>query len=138
MKTATAVFDEIVQHAGKHSDGTTKHVPVLKLGEWVAQGDVNFVALSKVPDRARPTAPVSQLAPGNTRGSRHCIKREDLGKVEFFALPYPNPLQGVILKINAPIIVEHPEHGDHVWYKGAIVLVTFQRKYAEELRRIED
>jgi hypothetical protein len=61
-----------------------------------------------------------------------------MAKVEFWKLRYPNELQGLILKFTGDVRIEHPEHGDQLWHEGAIVLVSFQRKHAEELQRIAD
>lgn len=136
--SAVQVFEQLQQHAIAHSDDSAIAIPHLNPGQWVAQGDVNFIALESVPKSAIAAQPISQLAPGNTRGSRHCIAIADMAKVEFWKLPYPNELQGLILKFNGDVRIEHPEHGDQIWYKGAIVLVSFQRKYDEELRRVAD
>lgn len=107
-------------------------------GAWFAQGDVNFTPLPAIPKNAIAVAPVSQLAPGTSRGSRHCIRLSDMAHVDFFALPNPGPLEGLILRFNAPTTIEHPEHKHHVYPAGSIVAVTFQRAYAEELRRSQD
>lgn len=107
-------------------------------GAWFAQGDVNFTPLPAIPKNAIVATPVSQLASGTSRGSRHCIRVADMANVEFFAKPHPNELEGLILRFNAPTTIEHPEHKHHVYPAGAIVAVTFQRAYAEELRRSQD
>jgi hypothetical protein len=144
MSTATATLKEI--HA--HGIETAKSMPdaivitaemIATPGAWFAQGDVNFTPIPEIPRRAIPATPVSQLAPGTSRGSRHCVKESDMAYVEFFKLPNPNPLQGLILKFSAPTTIEHPEHKNHVYPAGSIVAVTFQRSYAaEELRRSQD
>jgi hypothetical protein len=136
--SAVQVFEQLQQHAIAHSNDEAIVIPPLVPGQWVAQGDVNFIALPQVPEDAVKAEPVSQLAPGNSRGSRHCIAIADMPKVKFWKLPYPNEIQGLILEFVGDVRVEHPEHGDQCWSAGAIVLVSFQRKHAEELRRVED
>lgn len=134
---AVEVLKEIHAHGQEIADDSTKRINPI-VGVPIAQGDVNFWLLPKVPDAAIAAKPISQLAPGNTRGSRHCIRQKDMAHVRFFRLPNPNPLQGLILCFDEETTIEHPEHGDHIYPKGAIVAVTFQRRYADELRRIED
>lgn len=107
-------------------------------GGWAAQGDVNFIFLKEIPKGAIAATPVGQLAPGTSRGSRHCVRLADRPHVDFFQLPNSNPLEGLILRFNAPTTIEHPEHKHHLYPEGAIVAVAFQRKYAEELKRIQD
>jgi hypothetical protein len=106
-------------------------------GTPVAQGDINLWLLPKLPESAIQAFSGRQLAPGTTRGSRHCIKAEDMNAVEFYRLPDPNPLQGPILVFTRSITIEHPEHGDQIWPAG-IVAVTYQRRHAIELKRSQD
>lgn len=134
---AVATLEKIHAHGLEVADDSTQRITP-EIGKYAAQGDVNFVFLHCVPKNAIAANPVSQLAPGNTRGSRHCIRQSDMKHVRFFRLPNPNPLQGLILVFDEETTVEHPEHGDHVYPAGTIVAVTFQRRYADELKRIED
>lgn len=136
MQTATQIFEEIQIHASNRK--TCQWViENPEIGRPYPQGDLNFWFLLEIPADAIEVEPVQQLAPGNTRGSRHCIADEDMANVQFFRLRNPNPLQGLILKISAPTRIEHPEHGHHV-YPPSIVAVTFQRRYNDEIRRIQD
>lgn len=137
MKSAIATLNQIHAYGKQSADDSTKYITP-EIGKYAAQGDVNFIFLPKVPKGAVKAEPISQLAPGNTRGSRHCIRLTDMKHVQFFKLRHPNPLQGLILVFNKETTIEHPEHGDHVYPAGTIVAVTYQRRYADELRRIED
>lgn len=132
------VFNRIQEHAQSVKSDRTWVIENPEFGRPFPQGDLNFWFLRKLPEDAIETSPVSQLAPGNTRGSRHCIADSDMGNVRFFKLPNPNPLQGMLLKFSAPTRIEHPEHGDHIYPAGSIVAVTYQRRYADEIKRIED
>jgi hypothetical protein len=107
-------------------------------GAWFAQGDVNFTPIPAIPKGAKPAKGGSQLAPGTSRGSRHCVRSADMPHVDFFAFPNSGPLEGPILRFNRPTTIEHPEHKDHIYPAGSIVAVTFQRAYAEDLRRSID
>lgn len=137
-ETAIDVFAQIQQHAEKTKDARTWIIEAPEFDRPFPQGDLNFWFLKELPKNAIEAPAIAQLAPGNSRGSRHCIADEDLQNVQFFCLPNPNPLQGPILKIVAPVRITHPEHGDHVYPAGAIVAVTYQRRYADEIKRIQD
>ena len=137
-QTAVQAFEAITAHASKNSDDSTREILKPKPGDLYAQGDVNFLVLAEIPPQAKPTAPVRQLAPGTTRGSRHCIAEADVGGVEFFAFADPQPLEGPVLKFNRQTRIEHPEHGDHLYAAGTIVAIGYQRRHADEVRRIQD
>ncbi|ELS01135.1 hypothetical protein Xen7305DRAFT_00008370 [Xenococcus sp. PCC 7305] len=111
-------------------------VPELVLGDSIPQGDLNFTLLPGVPTCAIAVEnPELQLAPGTTKGSRHRL--DSLENVNVYRLPKPNPLQGVILEFTGETIVTHPEHGDQLWSKG-VVIVSYQRQLADEIRAIAD
>lgn len=135
---AIEVFGQIQEHAARSKCDHTWMIEHPEFGRPYPQGDLNFWFLEKLPEDAIETTPVSQLAPGNSRGSRHCIALTDMKNVQFFKLPNPNPLQGLILKLCAPTRIEHPEHKHHIYPAGAIIAVTYQRSYAEEIKRIAD
>lgn len=108
------------------------------VGQVVAQGDLNFLVLAKLPKGVVSAPSVAQLVTGTTKGSRHCIASHCLKEVEFFAYPDPNPLEGGILKFNGEVEIEHPEHGNQIWPNGTIVAIGYQRKHADEIRRVQD
>ena len=104
--------------------------------DFTRQGDVYFWKLDGVPKVAMLVkSPSAQLAPGNTQGSRHCIA--DLASVKVYRLANPNALQGVVIDAPNGVEITHPEHGHHQLGAGTYA-VTFQRAYAEELRRVQD
>lgn len=133
-----ATISQLLAHGQENADDSLKKIPAnLKPGTFASQGDVNFIILEKLPLGCVQVPVVAQLAPGTTRGSRHCIKQSDLHKVKAYRLPNPNPIQGPILEFLEEVTIEHPEHGDQLW-PPCIVAVTYQRKHAEELRRVQD
>lgn len=137
MKAET-VMQEIRAQGKSQADPSVRQIGALAVGDYVAQGDVNFWPLADMPCGAKLIAkPDRQLAPGATKGSRHMIASADMEHCEFFSLPDPNPLQGPVIKMDRPTTVEHPEHGD-LRFPPGLVFVTYQRAFAEELRRIED
>jgi len=103
--------------------------------DYARQGDVYIWLRSKIPHGAQPIKAVAQLAPGTTKGSRHCL--DSLDGVTMFAMPDANELQGPLLKLECERVVTHPEHGD--WRLPAgLYEITYQRAFAEELRRVRD
>ena len=139
MQTATQTFEAIQSHGAENSNDSTLVVTAELLGQadYIPQGDINIWPLEKMPPRVKATHPDCQLAPGTTRGSRHCIAAANMGKVEFFKLSDPNPLQGPILRFSDAVRIEHPEHGDIVFPPG-IYFVSYQRRHADEIKRIQD
>ena len=138
METAVQVMQKIRSHGKKVADDSPRVVGELCQGDHTAQGDVMFWKLDELPEGCTRIAnPDRQLAPGTTQGSRHCIRAEDMQKIEFYSLKDSNALQGPVMKCNSPVTVEHPEHGDQTLNKG-ISIVTYQRAYADELRRVQD
>lgn len=105
-------------------------------GDTFRQGDLYLTLLEKVPEGAVPVRlPAGQLAPGTTQGSRHCL--DSLRGVRVYELASPTPLDGPILDLAEERTVEHPEHG-HVQLPPGVYGVTYQRQFAEELRRVQD
>lgn len=137
MKTATQIITEVHAHGKENADDRLRVIPELRIGQYIPQGDINIIRLGAIPVDAVPMPPKAQLAEGITRGSRHCIKADDMAHCEFYGFINPNPLEGPIIKFNAPTTITHPEHGDQLWPAG-IVAITYQRRYAAELRRIQD
>lgn len=136
--SAIAIFQQLSDHAQSNQLSDELYAPVLKKeGDYSYQGDIVIWYLPKLPEGVIQVFTVAQLAPGTTRGSRHCIRQSDLPKVEQFQLKNPNPLQGPILKLSAPIVIEHPEH-KHQQISAQFVAITYQRKHSDELRRVAD
>ena len=136
MLSVQEAIEQIHSHGAKIANDSLRIIEPI-VGIPVAQGDINLWMLLDLPEGCVETIADPQLAPGSTRGSRHCIKKEDLQHVKFFKLKNPNPLQGPILVFEKPTIIEHPEHGDHQW-PVCIVAVTYQRRHSEEIRRVQD
>jgi hypothetical protein len=49
----------------------------------------------------------------------------------------PGPLDGPIIDAPDGCAIDHPEHGDAVLPAG-VYAITYQRAYAQELRRVQD
>lgn len=102
---------------------------------FAQQGDIYIGKLSRLPKTAtRDMQATGQLAPGTTQGSRHCV---DITRVRLWVLPTPTALQGPIIEAPEGVEIFHPEHGNIVLPPG-VYQVSFQRAYADELRRVAD
>lgn len=135
---ATSIIETIRETAQTHATDACRQVGSLGKLDYVRQGDVYFWSLDKVPSGCRAMEkPDWQLAPGTTQGSRHIVAPADRANVTVLLLPHPNPLQGPVLDAPHGVTIEHPEHG-HVRLGSGVYLVTYQRAYAEELRRVQD
>ena len=79
--------------------------------------------------------PAAQLAPGTTRGSRHIL--DSLDGVELYIVKDADALTGPLVVTLKERVVTHPEHGDVILPPGCYA-ITYQRAYADELRRVAD
>lgn len=131
-------IETILKVGKKQARADLQVIPFLEIGDSIPQGDLNFTLLPEIPKVAKLVETSDlQLAPGNSKGSRHCLN--SLKNVNVYRLPKPNPIQGkgLILEFTGETIITHPEHGDQLWREG-IVIVTHQRQYANELKAIAD
>lgn len=135
MVTAVSELKAIQKHAENIKNDETHELSVMSAGDAWAQGDVLITCLGCVPAECEPMMAERQLAPGTTQGSRHCIV--DLAGVEMFRLKDATPLDGPVFRSDRKIEIDHPEHGNLIVPPG-VYGVTYQRQYAEELRRVQD
>jgi hypothetical protein len=138
MTSATELIQKIHAHGQQNACDDTFIVPHdFPVGQYLPQGDINIFRLPAVPKGMVQVEKQAQLAPGTSRGSRHCIKAEDLEHCKFFAFLDANPLEGPVIVMDAPTTIEHPEHRDYVWPAG-VVVIGYQRRLADEIRRSQD
>lgn len=135
MVTAISELKAIQKHAESIKNDETHELTVMSVGDAWAQGDVLITCLESVPDGCEPIKSERQLAPGTTQGSRHCIV--DLAGVEMFRMKDATPLDGPVFRSGGKVEIDHPEHGNLIVPPGTYG-VTYQRQYAEELRRVQD
>ena len=103
--------------------------------KFARQGDLYFARMEAYPpDRRLWPFTHGQLAPGTTQGSRHTV---DLTRVTLWLLADPGPLDGPIIEAPSGVEICHPEHAHHIYPPG-LYRVTYQRAYAQELRRVLD
>lgn len=134
---AVATLDAIKASAEKIKCGDLQRFPeAASPGDYFRQGDVYITYLSAVPnDLVAVAKPERQLAPGNTQGSRHIL--DSLDGVKMFVKPNPTELDGPVLELTKERVVTHPEHGD-VSLPCGVYATTYQRTFADELRRVKD
>ena len=136
MKTAQEVITAIESLARAHRSDARK-VMSMAFGEIVRQGDVYLTRVDHLPDGE--VCEERQLAPGNTKGSRHIVSEST--DCVIVTPRRSSPLIGPCIESRSRLIVEHPEHG---WLDlpPGIYQVTYQRDYAkeraEEIRRVMD
>lgn len=123
------------------SDKTQRFPDAASPGDTVRQGDV-FITLMKstpmIPQVCQPVEkPSKQLAPGNTQGSRHCIK--SLRGVKVYQLTNANPYDGPIISSAKTMEITHPEHGNWILPPGCYA-ISYQRTEDSEglIRRVQD
>lgn len=138
-KTMTAVesFNRVKESAEAIKCDQPQRFPeAASVGDCWRQGDVYLTRLGEVPHGCRKIdQPEAQLAPGTTQGSRHVL--DSLDGVTLYELDNATPLDGPVLETTCERTVTHPEHGDLVLPPG-VYGVTYQRAYADELRRVAD
>jgi len=135
MTTATEVFKAIVEQAEKiKSDATHRFPQAASFGDIWRQGDVYITLVESVPEGFTSSGVQPQLAPGTTKGSRHILDHSD---VEMFRNETADALTGPVFRTGKDVTVTHPEHGDVICPPG-IYAITYQRAFADELRRVAD
>lgn len=126
--TSTKIIDAIVQHAESIKCDLPQQFPVAASpGDTFRQGDLYITLLDDLPEHC-VYAPQQdlQLAPGQTKGSRHILDHHKGVAIYFRARS--TPLDGPILHLTEQRTVTHPEHG-HVILPPGIYAITYQRAY---------
>ena len=134
---ACEAFKAVRESAEVIRNGDTKYFPeAASVGDNARQGDIYIELLEGVPKDAKPIEkPSAKLAPGDTQGSRHIL--DSMVGVTLYERRDASVLEGPIMNLTETRTVTHPEHGDWVLPPGTYG-VTYQRAYAEDLRRQMD
>lgn len=138
--TASAEFKKI-EKAGKAAakkigDVVHRFPEAASVGDYWRQGDIYITLLSGIPQNATPQQkPNAQLAPGSTRGSRHCLSTID--GVTIYDTAKADALTGPVIEVRNECVITHPEHA-HVALPPGVYGITYQRAMALELRRVAD
>ena len=115
------------------SDELQRFPEAAAVGDYFRQGDIYITKLGVVVGKKSKV--VLQLAPGTTKGSRHVLDSPD--GVSMYLIPNADALTGPVIETTCERTITHPEHGDVLLTPG-VYGITYQRAYAEELRRVQD
>lgn len=136
MTTATKQFEAIRNDAEKIKNDDTQRFPeAASDGDSWRQGDLYITFRDELPDNCQQCKVELQLAPGTTQGSRHVLDSSE--GVKMYRAFVADALQGPVLVTDRERTVTHPEHGNVVLPPGCYE-ITYQRAFAEELRRVQD
>lgn len=131
--------DEAVENVARQAEtirnDEEQKIELMDVGDEIRQGDIYLTKIESVPAKAKPSKFVTQLAPGNTQGSRHTIRNRR--GVKMYEVDGASALDGPIIESKGVLCVDHPEHGNLVLPAG-VYAVTYQRAFADELRRVAD
>ena len=146
--TASSAYQEVLDLAEQIKNGEPATIALIEPGDVVRQGDIYLVSLDVSPASPKRWAG-RQLAEGTTQGSRHVT----VGDCDLF-LPDPARAKdvlnrlipgtrdqelflGPVIEARESVTIEHPEHG-HRTLPAGTYLVTYQRVWAEEVRKTMD
>lgn len=143
------ILADIRQAAEKHRRDLPITLDNMSVGDAAAQGDVALEYIGETLKRAEKhlglepgslkvsKAQSAQLAPGNTKGSRHII--HDMTGITLYELPNATPIDGPVILLSAEcgdgMVLTHPQHPWHTYTQPGFYAVHYQRTAAEELKR---
>lgn len=150
-KNTVAVADPVqVFNRVKNSVKNPKPDPIVLSnvntpGEFVRQGDIYVTlldgkptgTLKKVP-AAKLTSKEFQLAPGNSRGSRHMLDNVDAVEIYDRGTREDGIEAGYAIKVNEACSIVHPEHGTVNLGEDMWIAVTYQLTWDQVARRVQD
>ena len=115
-------------------------MPDMSVGDMYAQGDIGLQLVDRLPDGAKVRKVPKgdyQIAPGNTKGSRHIIPARCMADVTVYDVQVDD-LCDTALVTQAPIDLLHPEHGDHLGYAAGIYLVRHEQNEQRQRSNLRD
>lgn len=111
----TAIKEAAEQLRSASENRTAKHTVLhtMEADTMWAQGDVGILRLSALPEGAEaiPMPDGGQVAPGTSKGSRHCISQADHAHIQMYRVSDGDRLSDLALVAEKPWTMEHPEHG---------------------------
>ena len=108
------------------------------INDMIPQGDIGLMVLEDLPPGAEKIAwpENGQLAPGNTKGGRHCIPQQFHKDLELYRVNDGDQLSDLAIKANTTFDLVHPEHADHIGYPPNIYRVRHQQN-AQRMRVLD-
>ena len=142
MQTITQHVSKLRESSSECIDnGAPVQVPeAMAPGDMLPQGDIGLLVIAEDPSDVPsnwtpiewPAAGDMQLAPGNTKGSRHTIPRKYARHVRLFRINDGDQLSDLGIANLAPFDMEHPEHADHLGYPSRVYRVRHQQNAQRE------
>lgn len=142
MKTLAETLEFLNHNAETICNTDPQSVATMEVGDEWRQGDFRIIRFpddftSRQKKQLREVKnPSSQIAPGNTPGSRHVLARME--GVRFYEMVDATPLDGPVIKTTVENSITHPEHGHVINLPKGCYTFPGQRAFAETLRRTED
>jgi len=138
---AVATYEKMESALESITNTNPQSLANMEVGDEWRQGDCRIIRLpddfgERFASELEKTRAVTQLAPGTTRGSRHCLSSRK--GMSFYRLKRATVLDGPVIHATKSFSIPHPEHGDCVDLPPGWYSFPGQRVYAEELRRVAD
>lgn len=131
MTNVQDIVAQIERQSQQHT-ADERFVRTIEVGQCARQGDIYIERVGDDYHRGEEIQD-RQLAPGNSKGSRHVVA----GEVEVFAAPTQDDLlHGPVIVAEQRFTVTHPEHAD-VSLPSGIYRVGYQLD-PRRMRRVED
>lgn len=111
-------------------------VPQMLPGTMWAQGDIGILRIAELPKGAAKIEmlPGGQIAPGTTRGSRHCLDERTQRAAQLYRFP-GDQMSDLCLRVADEWTLEHPEHVHCTFDAG---LYQFVHEQNERRQRVTD
>jgi hypothetical protein len=128
--TASKAHATVHDFATKQASDKMRVIKEIPVGKCVRQGDVYIKRINKPKDlKDMPAFNETQLAPGNTMGSRHMVT----GDVKMFKKADADQFTGPVIVSKTGFTVTHPEHA-HFQLPAGTYQVTYQLDWATQQR----
>lgn len=140
--TIAQYIDELRQSSDECIDNSEPvRVPAaFAPGDMLPQGDIGLQMLDQLPSSWRedtwPAQGDLQLAPGQSKGSRHMIARKFATHIRIFRIDDGDALSDLGIEASEPFDLTHPEHADHLGYPAGVYRVRHQQN--EQRERVID
>lgn len=135
MKTVLEIQKEIKQDAETNCDEDNRIIDKIEVNQFIRQGDIYLTRIDKMPEGK--VINELQLAPGTTKGSRHILSQDFVGRV-IMPDTKESELEGPSIEAKEGFTLTHPEHANFKMPSGNY-RVTYQRDFLqEEIRRVRD
>ena len=128
------LLKETIQRITENAKTHCPKMRVVNPFEGVRQGDVYIRQLKELPSGKLTPASTNQLAPGNTKGSRHTAD----GDVQVLEREGTTVLQGPIIVAKGGWTNGHPEHCNYAFGAGIFEVGYQQDLEQEELSAVRD